>query len=363
MLALRSRTRKGFTLIELLVVIAIIAILIGLLLPAVQKVREAAARMQCQNNLKQLGIACHAFHDTYQRLPPGAANDLVPFGTAAAQGQGAQWGSSWKVYILPYIEQGNIYNQWQFYSQSGYQNANNGNLINNITIKTYRCPSSPVPLFRTGTAGNSAVKMQTSYTGIAGSVITGLPAPFITPPNVWTGTCCTQPGTHLFTDNGILYQQSRVEMTAITDGTSNTIMIGEDSDHLRDVNRQPIVSGYTSGVGNADGLYGWTMGASGAWTNNTDGRHFNCTSVRYSINQTGFNPSNLNPWGTDTSGASHNAGVHNDSGTNFPLKSGHTGGVNAGMADGSVRFFSSTLDLATLSAMCTRAGGEVSANP
>jgi len=337
-----SARRRAFTLIELLVVIAIIAILIGLLLPAVQKVREAAARMSCSNNLKQLALGLHNYHDQNQRLPPGAANDRPPFGNGTNG-----WGSSWKVYILPFIEQDNIFRQWQFNNSSGYTNAANITLINNILIKPFRCPSSPVP--DTAPRGGTGGPLQmTSYTGIAGSVanVTPLPTP------IYTATCCS--GSGLTTDNGTLYGGSTVTLVAITDGTSNTWLIGEQSDHVRDANRSPITSGYTGGVGNSSSLYGWPMGAAfgngTGWSNNTDGRNFNCVSVRYMLNQTGI---------ITAPGSPSDAGMHNDGGQNFPLNSGHSGGVNIALADGSIRFFSNSTSLAVISAYCTRAGGEI----
>jgi hypothetical protein len=309
----------------------------------VQKVREAAARMSCQNNLKQIGIACQSFHDTYSRLPPGAANDAPPFGNS-----GVGWGSSWKLYILPFIEQANIYNAWSFTGNSGYQNSANGGLIANLTIKPYRCPSSPVPNFMTNRGNNISI-MNTSYTGIAGSVISA----YIPGSQIYNATCCNGSGP-LATDNGLLYSGSQVAITAITDGTSNTWIVGEQSDHLRDANRQPITAGYDSGVGNSQGRYGWAMGAAigqnqlpSAWG---DGRHFNCTSVLYSINQIGL-----------TNSAS--SGTNNDVGTNFPLNSNHTNGVNNLCADGSVHFYSNSTSLQVISALCTKSDGEVVNTP
>jgi len=335
-----SRRRSGFTLIELLVVIAIIAILIALLVPAVQKVRESAARTQCINNLKQIGVAMHAYHDVAKKLPPGAANDMRPFGTAT----GAGWGSSWKVYILPYIEQGPIYSRWQFFGNSGYQNANNAALITNVTISIYRCPTTIVPDFH-ASSGVTSQKMHTSYTGIAGSVVPGV----IGSTPVYNVACCNGAGS-LATDNGTLYAGSRVTLTGFGDGTSNTIIVGEQSDHLRDQNRTPITAGYSSTVGNSAGLYGWTMGAAhannGSQAGWGDGRHFNCTSVRYAINQIGF---------ANTAAQ----GTNNDVGTNFPLSSNHTGGICVLMGDGSVRFLSDTTSLNVLAGSCTRSSNDI----
>src|SRR5215204_6960624 len=121
------KKRGAFTLIELLVVIAIIAILIALLVPAVQKVREAAARTQCINNLKNIGLALHSFHDANKRLPPGTSTDTPPWGS------GGGHGSSWKVFILPYIEQGALFNKWQFTGGSGWESANNCSLVHKVT--------------------------------------------------------------------------------------------------------------------------------------------------------------------------------------------------------------------------------------
>ena len=140
------RRRRGFTLIELLVVIAIIAVLIGLLVPAVQKVREAAARMSCSNNLKQLGLACHNYHDANGSLPPSV---LV--------GPGIGWndpnniGPNWAIFILPYIEQDNLYKSVQGSIQNyqawqkgaGGSNDQGWRLIRGNTVKTFLCPSDP----------------------------------------------------------------------------------------------------------------------------------------------------------------------------------------------------------------------------
>src|SRR3954471_2701755 len=125
-------SRRGFTLIELLVVIAIIAILIGLLLPAVQKVRAAAARAQCQNNLKQLGLALHNYHDTTGFFPPSATNAAFNPGWAKVHG--------WGPFLLPYIEQGNLANLYQW--TSDWNTAVNAAAVSTV-VKTFLCPSAP----------------------------------------------------------------------------------------------------------------------------------------------------------------------------------------------------------------------------
>ena len=320
-----SRRPKGFTLIELLVVIAIIAILIGLLLPAVQKVREAAARMSCTNNLKQIGLALHGTHDQQGKFPKGCGRSDV---------DKSDWGSSWKVYILPAIEQDAIFTKWQHTGSSGYSNANNMALANKAMIKTYRCPSSSVPEFcPNANNGGGFIFMFTSYTGIAGSSLTSVS-------NLGHGSV---------SGGGILFPNSAVTIPSISDGTSNTIMVGEQSDHLRTAAGVAVPGG--QGAITSQGPHGWTMGCANTDSPppafSGDGRAFNTSTTRWSINQKGLD-NNLG-----------GNGVGDNTGTNIPLSSQHTGGANVAMADGSVKFMSANIPLPTLQYLSDRADGNV----
>jgi prepilin-type N-terminal cleavage/methylation domain-containing protein/prepilin-type processing-associated H-X9-DG protein len=336
-----SNRRGAFTLIELLVVIAIIAILIALLVPAVQKVREAAARTQCINNLKNIGLALHNFHDVYKRLPPGCAADQPPFGTAGVNGSGH--GSSWKVYILPYIDQGNITAKWIFNGGSGWENTNNGPIVKNVTVPVYRCPSSTLPDFSNyaGDPNGSAFQMFTCYTGISGSYNMGF-----NDPALGSNTCCYGGGAGLdgiVSGGGILFPNSKIKLAEITDGTSNTIMVGEQSNHLRDRNNVPVIGGFAAIT--SQGPHGWIMGTSVVQVPPAgQNRSFNCTTVRYSINQIGF--------------ASNSNGTTDNTGSNIPLSSNHTGGANMLFADGTVRFWPNSTAALVLAVACTRYDGQ-----
>lgn len=254
--------------------------------------------------------------------------DQQPFGT-----KGGAWGSSWKVYILPYIEQSTVYDKWLFNGgSSGYSHVGNMSYTNRLKIATYRCPSSPLPDFYATSYNAGAIQMLTSYTGIAGAYSSA--APF--------NNCGS--GSHGYTaEDGVLFANSQQNMSSLTDGTSNTIMVGEQSDHLRDANNQPIVGSYTAIT--SQGPHGWTMGAGNTNVGKlyTD-RHFNCTTVRYSINQRGL---------PNSGGTGHNTG------NNIPLSSRHPGGCIVAMADGSSRFVSQTTDINVLLAFCGGRDGVV----
>jgi prepilin-type N-terminal cleavage/methylation domain-containing protein/prepilin-type processing-associated H-X9-DG protein len=260
----RPSRRSAFTLIELLVVIAIIAILIGLLLPAVQKVREAAARMKCSNNLKQIGLAMHMYQDSYQKLPPGWVT--------SATGNGPSPGWSWSVVILPYIEQAPL-----FQLINPDLNGATGAPATNATLQTplsiYRCPSD-------GTSLNINASLQ-SY-GMSNYVI---------------NREVLGPGR---TDGSNI--PNALSIQGISDGSSNTIVVGE-RDFVRNI---AAVWGVRSSV----------------------------TSASYEGRPgSGINP--LNPATPPTSGTGN--------AQRLAFNSMHTGGANFLFGDGSVHFLPQTL--------------------
>jgi prepilin-type N-terminal cleavage/methylation domain-containing protein len=280
--------RPGFTLIELLVVIAIIAVLIAMLLPAVQKVRDAAARLQCENNLKQIGLALHNYHDNYKHLPPPRGNHTpTPLFTEFR---------GWMCEILPYIEQNDLYQN--MYTSPWY----NGFFVTfNSPVLTYLCPADPRDL-QVIPSGNGAL---TSYIGVTGS-INDVNAQFNGP-----------------TDGIFDISSAGVRLTDISDGTSNTLMVGE---------RPPTANLFEGWWGASDydnllstrQLYGDLFGASG------------CVLPGL------FGPGSL-------------TGPCNGDGNHF--WSFHNDGANWLLGDGSVRFLSYESQPLTIP-LASRAGGE-----
>jgi prepilin-type N-terminal cleavage/methylation domain-containing protein/prepilin-type processing-associated H-X9-DG protein len=342
------RMRTAFTLIELLVVIAIIAVLVGLLLPAVQKVREAAARMSCQNNLKQMGLACMTFADTHQsKLPCGFLGSEQ---VNAAPGTPGIHKTSWMALILPYIEQGNVSNIYDF--TNDYDAQSNAVAVS-TTIKVYNCPSTPnQPRFDTsasdnaGSTGfNTAGRAATDYSGlnaIKNFVANACPLTASVPANASKDDpriigCMTRDNEGGGLNAGVL-------ITSITDGTSNTLMIGEDAGRP---------SWYASG-GQLIAATGTKVNKEGAWSDpnanfSVDGSNPGCSAAFV-----GTSTSDICVPGP-TVPTSCPLNCTNDS----EFFGFHTGGCNAAFADGSVHFISGTINTCTLAALVTRAGGEV----
>jgi prepilin-type N-terminal cleavage/methylation domain-containing protein/prepilin-type processing-associated H-X9-DG protein len=349
--------RQAFTLIELLVVIAIIAVLIGLLLPAVQKVREAAARASCTNNLKQIGLAMQGYHDAYKYLPPGGAADQTPWGAPGATANGQGWGSSWMVYILPHIEQQNFYNNWQLSGSSGWGNTKDGAALNDVVIPIYRCPSSTMPINQRGLTnsttnpGGNGRAMVPTYVGIAGAMnglIPGYNGAQYQNSGGGSAGCCSG---GIIASNGTLYPNSQLKLTDLSDGTSNTMIVSEQAGLLTLTDGSKV-------TWNASGPHGWAIGAGGTGTPGTsaggygtggDARAMQMTTIRYPINQTTGWPAG--------SGNCSSTGVCDNTGQNIPLNSTHNGGVMALYADGSVHFIPSSTPIALVAQLAVRNDG------
>jgi len=210
---LKRKPNRGFTLIELLVVIAIIAVLISLLLPAVQQAREAARRTQCRNNLKQIGLALHNYHDSFTAIPPGWIG--VTANVPDIEGTN---GFSWAVFLLPSMDQGNLYNRINF-NLSLMDSSHDDERIHILPV--FRCPSDPGAsiweIEEEGMPGTVITKLSTSnYVGSFGTT----ELEDCEPPGMGlTGGQCR--------GNGSLFHNSRIQFKNYTDGLSNTFVCGE----------------------------------------------------------------------------------------------------------------------------------------
>ncbi|MBN9121306.1 MAG: DUF1559 domain-containing protein [Planctomycetes bacterium] len=306
------RTRRGFTLIELLVVIAIIAILIGLLLPAVQKVREAAARMKCTNNLKQIGLALHNYHDQVGYLPAGEPQGYFSSNWYADVGTKDGDRSCWIGPILPFIEQTALYTQYQNWLVTLPGLTDTAPFAATV-ISTLVCPSDP-----------GAPKVSALGQGAHSSYVVCHGSGYATPTTSPRG----------FNLDGMLYGQSKTRLTDATDGTSNTLLASE------------LLQSQDTGQHDVRGRI---------WNSIHAGTSF---STMYPPNSTVGD--NVMGYCVAIPGAP--CGTQSTTNAYSLARSRHTGGVNAVMADGSVRFVSNSVTPNTWLWMGTRAGGEVLPN-
>jgi prepilin-type N-terminal cleavage/methylation domain-containing protein len=324
-----QRSKLGFTLVELLVVIAIIGILVSLLLPAVQSAREAARRMQCSNNFRQVGLAMHNYHTSNNVFPPGTTHH------SSANFEG--W--SWAIRILPMLEQSNILNKIDFADDGfvGSTNANNQKLMHGAAVSVYQCPSSPCPKFRSSDAWNLTHEIHIgSMVGIAGAIGTSDKRHdnFAEP---WKN--------HAW--NGVLHAHSTTRIDDIRDGTTNVIMVGETSDW-------GVHPSNPGGRYDCRGMFphGWWIGADrpSATQSAADQRVFNTTVI------------NTRPLGTKFCDDADHA-TSSDAGTNFdnqvPIQAAHPGGAFLLFCDGSVQFLSNSIDFNLFKLLAIRDSREV----
>lgn len=327
MFASVNQRRRAFTLIELLVVISIIAVLIALLLPAVQQAREAARRTQCKNNLKQLGLAVHNYESTFSTVPPVIL--------AAPQ-------TAWAPFLFPYIEQKIPYDfnvAWNHANNATIVNPQTGRTNNQAVIKVLVCPSAPGTSDRLSLAPASPQAAPTDYCPFINLSVTAFPNPNLTAVTGSPYFGMNLSGNSYFDDPqypGIMGLNVFRKMRDVTDGLSNTILMVECAGRPQVWEKGKLINPAPTGPGVSAAFNGY-------WAN-----------VRCSINSYGFDPNNpaspVGPCAVNCSNASE-------------AYSFHTGGAQILMGDGSVRFISANIPYFLLTAMRTRSFGEVIETP
>lgn len=296
---IRFTNQRGFTLVELLVVIAIIGVLIALLLPAVQQAREAARRMSCQNNLKQLGIAMHNYHDTFLTFPYAGDNR----------------GTAWSTHILPQLELGNVYDTIGPFSESNNWGNGSGNATNGRTIAcetvfpVLRCPSAAIPEHKRDQSSDTWIidkRVPGTYLGCVSGVVTT---------DVYSG----------ITDaDGVFFPISKIGLKDITDGSSNTILIGE---------AVPATDADFSGREDSD-------------SSNTRKDHWYFGGDDLDVNR-------------DYSEVVGSTGLRMNGPEELSFGSQHPGGSQFVLGDGSVRFITETIDADNYRRLGNRHDGEI----
>jgi prepilin-type N-terminal cleavage/methylation domain-containing protein len=334
----RTIPNRGITLVEVLVVVAVLALLMALLLPGMQSVRESARRTHCANNLKGMGLALQNFQHAHDEFPIGTS--LAPTGTVVSA-----VGHTWWVRILPMVELVNVYNDFDkeglrappYYSTGylgyspppGIANIHNAAVVDGLDFPFAWCPSSPLIKFGAKTPYNPKGRPQTTYTGVAGSSNHATAHTFVDNDASSSNVVNGRVSYGGFFPRGVATNPSE-----FSDGLSTTLSVVEQSDWCR------TASGSRADC-RSDCGHALTMGTKRPASGKRDDRIFNTTTLRYAINMKDY----------------HAGGVSGNCGPNRPMQSAHIGGAMALLADGSVHFLNELLDLQTLYNLADRDDG------
>src|SRR4051794_36980389 len=336
----RAHYRRAFTLVELLVVIAIIGVLVALLLPAVQSARESARRTQCNNNLKQIGLATHNFEGTYGTFPAAATRVATD-----------PWmhGPTWWIYTMPYVEQTSTYNQINFsrttfwLGSTGAEALANKEIWRRVHFAYMECPSSTnvIPRFSSSESSGDVGYQRPFYTCILGAN----PHP--------TAMNANSQFRGPISDGGVITLARGQRMSTVTDGTSNTIMVGEQSGKVYSSSVALPTSGDPNSDGRVDNNRGFHMGTSYVgYPSGDNSMGPNCPADNCARC---YNTTTINTRGIVKTGL-----VFNDYGElrcNKPLNSQHGSGINALFADGHVAYVTANIPLNTLKNLVNRDDG------